>query len=364
MQVQVSKEENAERRARPTPVPQIVEPQYQQQQPYRHEEQHYQHHEHRHKQHQHPQQDAPSIPRPTDVPSPETRTDLSPRQTVERLTHKLSKQKLQLSRSSRGQLQQPTAALLSPSAAGVENPQLHSFQAWAEREANAQQQHPLPSPSGVYTSPWMSIPTLDVGEPIEVDETYLEKPDDRRLLDVRRPRRQTSGQLRGSSTVRPVNPRVEGLIATGTQCTVRSESPSSPASPSPAPNPAMVPQPPFIEADPDCAMPTPLEVDDANGISDLPRDLMDFAEGGMPLRHASVPGGIRKYTVGGVALRYRLSADAALRCPNVVRSRPRMRKRTKTRHGSNASSAVTSTVNSPVLSSTSSPPMPPTHLSP
>jgi hypothetical protein len=304
---------------------------------------------------------------------PEIRTELSPRRTVERLTRKLSKQNLQLSRASRGQLRQPTP-LRSPSAAGVdvESPQLRRVRAWAEHEANAQQQQQqfLPSPSEYTTGPsWMPIPTLDAGEPIEVDEAYLEeKPDDRRLLDVRRLRRQASGQLRGSSTTRPINPRLEGLIATGTQCTVRSDPPSSPASSSLPTSLTMASLPPFIEADPDCAMPGPeLEVDETEvgGISDLPQEMMDFAEGAMPLRYASAPGGIRKYTIGGVALRYRLSADAALRCQNVVRSRPRMRKRTKTRHGSNASSsAATSAIHSPVLSSASSPPMPVTHLSP
>lgn len=209
-----------------------------------------------------------------------------------------------------------------------------------------------------YALPWLSLPTHNVGEPIEIDEAYAdptgaapEPPEDRRLLDVRRPRRQPSGQLR------PGDRRVEDMIANGDQCNVRSE-------PSMAPPPLTRPvaaTPAFIEPDPDCAMPE-LEFDDHHadgGIPGLPRD----AEGStIALRYTSGPGGIRKYTVGGVALRYRLSADAALRCANVVRSRPRMRKRTKTRHGSAASSAMTSAVTSPAMSSAPSPPLPATHL--
>jgi hypothetical protein len=193
-----------------------------------------------------------------------------------------------------------------------------------------------------------------VGEPIEIDEAYAEPPEDRRLLDVKRPRRQPSGQLR------PGDRRVEEMIANGEQCTVRGEPPPTPsASLAPPRTRPIAATPAFIEPDPDCAMPTELEFDADGGISELPRD---YEGSHTPLRYTTGPGGIRKYNVGGVALRYRLSADAALRCANVVRSRPRMRKRTKTRHGSGASSAITSAVTSPAMSSAPSPPLPATHL--
>lgn len=45
------------------------------------------------------------------------------------------------------------------------------------------------------------------------------------------------------------------------------------------------------------------------------------------MRRSMLPGGAVRRTVSGVPLRYRLSADVALGCQNVVRSRPRMRKR-------------------------------------
>jgi hypothetical protein len=261
----------------------------------------------------------------------------------------------------------------------VETPELRRFQAWAAHDTNRQSQLHPPPPSDDRTNPWLPIPTLDVGEPIEVDEAYVEpeEPEDRRLLDVRRPRRQTSGQLRAAA--RPVDQRLEGMIADGTQCNVRSEprpmpTPTSMPAPTPTPGPTPMPAPSlpssgfqladpgFIEPDPECPTASPgIEIDetDTGDMSAFRDELLALGDGStMPLRYASGPGGVRKYTVGGVALRYRLSADVAMRCSNVVRSRPRMRKRTKSRHGSASTSAVTS----PAMSSAQSPPLPPTEF--
>jgi hypothetical protein len=281
---------------------------------------------------------------------------------VERLAHKLSEQNLRLSPPSPDQPQtQPTRLLSSSAATGLDTPVLCDFRSWAGSEVHGQPWPHFPSASFDYHAiPGLPISTQGFGEPIEVDEEYQQKPDDRRLLDVRRPRRQTSGQLRGTSSIRPVDHRLETMIAAGTQCKVHSESrPTRPAS-----STASAAHPSFIEPDPECAMPSPdLEVDDpdAGGVAEPAGDVVDES---ISLRYASGPGGIRKYTVGGIALRYRLSADAALRCPNVVRSRPRMRRRHKTRHGDAGSSAVTSAVTSPAMSSAGSPPLPTTRLPP
>ncbi|KAK4148519.1 hypothetical protein C8A00DRAFT_38904 [Chaetomidium leptoderma] len=369
--VQVPPEENAQE-SRPTPVRQPEEVQHQSQY-----QQHIQY------------QERDSITRgPTDTPLPETISSrLSPGRIVEKLARKLSKQNLRLSRSKHGQRQTqqpPTPGFPSSAAAKitVRPPELRRFHGWAAREALGQPQHQaLASPSGensTPSTPWLPLPTLDVGEPIEVDEAYMEqpdddsrindahveKPDDRRLLDARRPRWQTNSQLRASSSTRPTDPRLASMIATGTQCNVRRESRLAPTpSPSPLPSPStatgvtVAAHPPYIEPDPDCAMPTP-EIDpddndaDARWSSVMSGGLLSLAEEGGSMRYSIGPGGIRKYTVNGVALRYRLSADAALRCPNVVRNRPRMRRRTKTRHGSTTSSAVTS----PAMSAAPSPP--------
>ncbi|KAK1828280.1 hypothetical protein QBC39DRAFT_333415 [Podospora conica] len=90
------------------------------------------------------------------------------------------------------------------------------------------------------------------------------------------------------------------------------------------------------------------------------------------MRRAMVPGGAVRRIVSGVPLRYRLSTDVALSCQNVVRSRPRMRKRSngedwqkRSRAGSfmSNSSAARSVASSsavhPTHSSCPSPPMPP-----
>ncbi|EAQ92405.1 hypothetical protein CHGG_00640 [Chaetomium globosum CBS 148.51] len=362
VQVQVLPEENAteEEEAQPTPTlgpgPQSGELQ-QQQAPYLHFQPSHT-----------PQISNLGLPPPTDA----DRT-VSPGRTVERLARKLSKQDLQQRHQSRTrhrqrQTKQPTP--LSPASTTsvqTQAPELRRFQAWAAHDANCQSPLPPPTPSENHAIPCLPIPALGVGEPIEIDEAYVEpeQPEDRRLLDVRRPRRQTSGQLRPSA--RPVDHRLEGMIADGTQCNVRSE-PQPILTPTPMPAPSLpksglqLADPGFIEPDPECATADPgIEIDetDPGDMSAFRDELLALAEGNtIPLRYAAGPGGVRKYTVGGVALRYRLSADVAMRCANVVRSRPRMRKRAKSRYGS----ATTSAVTSPAMSSAQSPPLPPTEF--
>ncbi|KAK4104330.1 hypothetical protein N658DRAFT_412018, partial [Parathielavia hyrcaniae] len=291
---------------------------------------------------------------------------LSSERTVERLAHKLSEQKLQLGPPGHDQLRRQPTPPFSTSIPGLTAPKMRSFHRWADSQASGQPRHHfLDALSDDHTASWLPTSLHNSGEPIEVDEEYQEKPsgDDRRLLDVRRPRRQPSGHLGASSGTRPVDPRLETMIASGTQCNVHSE--PRPTSKPPRPttsNATIAALPAFIEPDPDCAMPA-LEVDlddaDVGGVSGLPADLADEA---ISLRHASGPGGIRKYAVEGFALRYRLSADVALRCPNVVRSRPRMRRRHKKAGENGESSAATSAVSSPAMSSAGSPCLPPMRL--
>jgi hypothetical protein len=89
------------------------------------------------------------------------------------------------------------------------------------------------------------------------------------------------------------------------------------------------------------------------------------------MRRTMIPGGAVRRTVSGVPLRYRLSTDVALGCQNVVRSRPRMRKRpndnwqkrSRAESFVSSSSAVPSAVSSPAVQPSHpprpSPPMPP-----
>ncbi|KAL1836046.1 hypothetical protein VTJ49DRAFT_5631 [Mycothermus thermophilus] len=250
---------------------------------------------------------------------------------------------------------------------------------------------------------YLGVSGPTISESIEVDQAYAtaattatvaaEKPPsgDRKLLDVvKRVRRQPSGPLKRSrSSSRPLNPRVEGMIANETQCTVRSASPLSSTKTTttsgtatshqpPPPPPAITttatttPAPispippsiePSIEPDPSFSMPSPdsglgLDADstmpDADDPANLPtilaRAATDLgADGTLPSRYACEPDGVRKYAVAGspgVTLRYRLSIDAALRCQNVVKNRPRMRKRHKSdrsgKYGSDRRSVVSS----------------------
>ncbi|KAL2140374.1 hypothetical protein VTI28DRAFT_3866 [Corynascus sepedonium] len=203
-------------------------------------------------------------------------------------------------------------------------------------------------------------PTQLLESLVQADEAQEEavKPEDKRLTDVKRLRRRTSSLLRPSS--RPLDPRLEDMITTGTQCNVRSE-------PRPAPTPSLATSGlvradlDFIEPDPECAPPSPDSDNDTGDMADFHNELRVLAESSnIPMRYTGGPEGVRKYTVGGVALRYRLSADAALRSANVVRSRPRMRKRSRTQHGS----VNSSTVSSPAMSSAASPQLPPTQPPP
>lgn len=314
----------------------------------RHQRQHQHHQRQRHQQQQ--QQQNASAPRPTNTPSAPPPGKSSPGRTVDRLAHKLSRHNLQqLNRANHGQLQaQPTPS--SPGLSGL--PELPCFQPSAEPDVNDQSQRHLSAvPLNGHISPWVPVWLQDIGEPIEVDDEFLEKPDDM-ALDVKQSQ-EAKGLVRaGLTSTRAVDPRLEDMVASGTQCNVHAE--PRPTSTPLQRTPRLVPsaRPPFIEPDPDCAMPMPdLEVDEnAEETSDATRDWVALPEGAISLRYASGPAGIRKYSVGGVALRYQLSADAAMRCANVVRSRPRMRKRTKTRHGSAPSPAVTSAVASPDVS--------------
>ncbi|GAB1313942.1 hypothetical protein MFIFM68171_04152 [Madurella fahalii] len=327
-----------------------------------------QHGQHQH-QHQHQHQDQgraqdasqtvqPS-PSPAGTPSPDPPGKSSPTRAVERLARKLSKQNLQLDRQKHDQLQTQSQPLSLPSPAALRNvSELPSFREWTEPEAGGQpQQHSAPSHLASHITPWL-LSVTEASVPIEVDESYVNKPDEGRL-DVKYPRRRPSGYLCGGyASTRLVDPRVEDMIASETQCSVRAEPPPTPAistpssSSAPTARPTRTIQPPFIEPDPDRTMANcGLEPDDDEdeGMTDVLREELGLVDGGIPLRAAIGPGGIRKHTVGGISLRYRLSADAALRCTNVVRSRPRMRKRAKNRHGSTTSSAATSVAPSPVI---------------
>ncbi|KAK4178358.1 hypothetical protein QBC36DRAFT_106257 [Triangularia setosa] len=312
----------------------------------------HQHNGQRHRRHREKSRQPSSSPQPTDSPSPDLSSgNASPpgRSTVDKLARKLSKQNLQ--HNSRVHAQ--TSRQIAPSPlqsmppvvpeTPVIVPETSTVAFPAYLEVDQQYQQPTPP----------QPPSVSRG-------TGIEKPEDKRL---------EFKKLRRHASARALEARLQAMIDSETQCNVRSE-----PLPPPPPTTTMVrpwlAQPPvgepvFIEVDPDCTMPTwddTLEVDE-NDTGDMP--IEDLATSS---RHAHAPSGVRKHSIGGVALRYRLSVDAALRCQNVVRNRPRMRKRDKSRHGSTVSSAMTSAISSPVIAptmpSSSSMPPPPAYTQP
>ncbi|KAK4669257.1 uncharacterized protein QC763_201330 [Podospora pseudopauciseta] len=316
----------------------------------------HQHNGQRYRRHREKSRQASSSPQPADSPSPEPLPgNASPpgRSTVDRLARKLSKQNLQHSNRVNAQSSMPMA----PSPLQSMPPVV------PETPSIAAETFTTPFPAHVEVDQQYQQPTSSQ-PPTILPDTAAEKPEDKRL-DFK--------ELRRHASARALQARLQAMIDNETQCNVRSEPmPPPPPPPPPAatiPRPWLAPpvgEPVIIEVDPDCAMPNwdnSLEVDE-NDTSDIALDgLVSSA------RHAHAPSGVRKQSIGGVALRYRLSVDAALRCQNVVRNRPRMRKRDKSRHGSTVSSAMTSAISSPVVgptipSSSSMPPPPPPYTQP
>ncbi|KAK0728604.1 hypothetical protein B0T26DRAFT_178738 [Lasiosphaeria miniovina] len=161
----------------------------------------------------------------------------------------------------------------------------------------------------------LSSPPPDPGSPIEVDQPSPPAPESTLW-----------GRQRSSTAV--IDSRLENMIASEMQCTVYSGPQPAASSLSP------MRLAPILE--PRASPPLGLEVDDAytNGTADIEEEERAFNESLLSLRRTGHPGGIRKH-VGmngaGYPLRFRLSADAALSCQNVVLSRPRMRRRDKRR---------------------------------
>jgi hypothetical protein len=170
------------------------------------------------------------------------------------------------------------------------------------------------------------------------------------VSDMRRLRRQQSSRFNNNpDNTRTIQTLVEGMIASGSQCNVHRGSPP-PATPTSAKRLEPILEP-LLEPEPHMNVDlgsVPLEVDEAyvNGqVPDRDKEEMLLLESMMSLRRAGTPAGIRKVGL----LPYRASAEAALNCANVVRSRPRMRKRKSIHRGSIASSAVSSAFSSPVI---------------
>ena len=286
------------------------------------------------------QSQCPSPPLSATAVSPlssRTRHDSrSAQDSIDRLAQEMSKQTLQLDRANLEQLQmQLSSPSISPQMpcrspippcpeliADNDEPQLYSDS--RRRRHNA--------------------PTLLPRSAMDIDGRPV-APDAKRLS------RQRSTQFHNNpNNTRAIQNLVEGMIASGSQCNVHRTSPP-PLTPTSAERLL-----PILEPDDEMTIDVGLElqVDDAylhGPTSATEKEEAFLIETMMSLRRAGAPAGVRK--VG--TLQYRASAEAALNCTNVVKNRPRMRKRNRLHcRSSKASSTVSSRIIPPSLSDESS----------
>lgn len=195
-------------------------------------------------------------------------------------------------------------------------PSLSPYSASACSSVTSLGQHPQPtlgtapccraSSSGLPDRHATTLSTASTTEPDHNRHPHNPKQEVRRLR-----RKPSSRFLNEAEANSAIQARVEGMISTGTQCNVYT--------------PPLVPVVP-IEADDDegidCeAAAAGLEVDEEFGGGD--ESDIALIDRLLSLRRASGTLGIRK---SGFPL-YRSSTDTALRCQNLVRNKPRMRRR-------------------------------------
>lgn len=248
---------------------------------------------------------------------------------VESLAQELSRQNLQLDRANLEQLQlQLSSPSLSP-----RPPYMSSIPLCPELEIDDEPPPRLDSRSRRQALPALSLTMPPC--PMDLDQRPV-------APDMKRLSRQRSSQFNNDpNNSRTIQTLVEDMIASGSQCNVHraSQPPLTPTSPNTlGPGDG-------VKVDVDCMH---LQVDDAyaNGLTlDAEKEEALLMKTMMSLRRAGAPSGVRKIGL----LQYRASADAAFNCVNVVRSRPRMRKRGRTHRGSKAYSIISSAFSSPVI---------------
>lgn len=267
-----------------------------------------------------------------------------PENSIDSLAHVLSKQTLQLDDGIRIERHLPRIA--SPSL----SPELLTMSTSSTRPCLGLEvdDHPRPSQGCL---------------PSTYDDALLDPPGCDREMDDKAPvptvqqrnnfrlgRQQSSQFNNNPSNCRTIQDLVEGMIATGSQCNVQQAFVAQPTPTSATTRLGAVIEPRSICGD-DLDI-RELEVDEAYlpGAPpvDKEKEELSLIESMLSLRKAGAPVGIRKMG----SLQYRGSADTALRCANVVKSRPRMRKR-KThgtfKPGSGRSSAVSSSFSSAAM---------------
>lgn len=199
---------------------------------------------------------------------------------------------------------------------GIPPPPLsrHSASACSSVASSGQMSEPIlevgtccPGPSSVL--PGRHATPSSIGSTVDTD---VARHSHSNKQDVRRLRHKPSSRcLKEAAAIGAIQTRVEEMISTSTQCNVYT--------------PPLVPIVP-IEADDKndtghAVVGTTLEVDDNIGADD--ESELALIDRLLSLRRASGTLGIRK---SGFPL-YRSSTDTALRCQNLVRNKPRMRRR-------------------------------------
>ncbi|KAL0465509.1 hypothetical protein QR685DRAFT_131360 [Neurospora intermedia] len=297
----------------------------------------------------------------------------SARHVVDKLAHELSVQNLQ-----REALQLEAKSLVQ-----------QQQQQQLSQEQEQQQQEPLSPPTAMSLVPdpatttpadhqsWAGIGSLEVDDGIEMDDAFelqdanlqfLLPPSFRKndysssarssipnassssssgnTLESRRQRpEKRQSEHKAHTQSRSIQALVEEMVETGTQCNVKS-------APLPAPSAPVLSKLDDLNVDHGFDFASmELEVDERyrDGTVDVLEEEQALLESIQVRRAGSGSAGIRKHMVeGNLPLHYQLSAEAAMRCATVVRSRPRMRRRKEHGTGSVTSSVAYSTNSSPM----------------
>ncbi|EGO61044.1 hypothetical protein NEUTE1DRAFT_127773 [Neurospora tetrasperma FGSC 2508] len=304
-------------------------------------------------------------------PAPQSASP-SARHVVDKLAHELSVQNLQ------------REALQLEAKSFVQQQQ----QQQPSQEQEQQQQEPLSPPTAMSLVPdpattttadhqsWAGIGSLEVDDGIEMDDAFeledanlqsLLPPSFRKndysssatssipnasssssgnTLESRRQRpEKRQSEHKAHTQSRSIQALVEEKVETGTQCNVRS-------APLPTPSAPVLSKLDDLNVDHGFDFASmELEVDERyrDGTVDVLEEERALLESIQVRRAGSGSAGIRKHMVeGSLPLHYQLSAEAAMRCATVVRSRPRMRRRKEHGTGSVTSSVAYSTNSSPM----------------
>ncbi|TQN75303.1 hypothetical protein CSHISOI_00079 [Colletotrichum shisoi] len=180
--------------------------------------------------------------------------------------------------------------------------------------------------ASTYTIAELSMAALEVDEDCGMDLAIDDNKEHQPVADWKRARRQRYGRFVNNPTnARAIEARVKDMISNESQCNIRL-APSLPSIPSKVPT-YPCSRSPQIEAGASPSvdsLASGLEVDEGFcGHDDEELALMQRTLAVDKDKLIGMSGALRKFG----PLRFRGSAETALRCQNIVRQRPRMRRR-------------------------------------